>query len=119
MGCTRPASAGATYPTLAQLEVQGLVQADTDTGRKRYAITAEGLGLVQAQRAQLDAAVQRTHHRARALVRANVPTPVRDALRRIKHALLVRHDCWSKAEIERVARLLAQTADGMAQAGDD
>jgi len=111
-------SAGTVYPTLAQLEMQGLVQADAGAARKRYAITADGLAFVQAQRAQLDAAVERTHHSARALVRANVPAPVREAMRRIKHGLLARHGRWTEAEIERVAQLLAQAADGMERDGD-
>ncbi|MBN6150806.1 PadR family transcriptional regulator [Xanthomonas sp. AmX2] len=106
-------SAGAIYPTLAQLEAQGLVQADADAGRKRYAITADGLAFVQAHREELDAAVERTHHSARAIARANVPAPVREAIRRIKHALLARHGRWTEAEIARVAALLDHAADRM------
>ncbi|MDV0440763.1 PadR family transcriptional regulator [Xanthomonas sacchari] len=106
-------SAGTVYPTLAQLEAQGLVQADADATRKRYAITAAGQAFVQAERAQVEAALHRTHHSARALVRANVPAPVREAMHRIKHGLLARHGRWDPDEIERVAALLHAAADGM------
>ena len=35
-------SPGSIYPTLQQLEDEGLVQAETDTGRRTYALTQEG-----------------------------------------------------------------------------
>ena len=35
-------SPGSIYPTLQQLEDEGLVQAETDSGRRTYALTAEG-----------------------------------------------------------------------------
>src|SRR6266853_2556537 len=37
------ASAGSVYPTLQQLEDEGLVQSDTQDGRRTYRLTPEGI----------------------------------------------------------------------------
>jgi DNA-binding PadR family transcriptional regulator len=106
-------SAGAVYPTLAQLQQHGWIEADSDGGRKRYSITVAGRDHAQAQRAALDAVLARTRQRAREIARAQVPAPVREAMQRIKRGLFARHGHWDEAEIARVAGLLQQAADGM------
>ena len=106
-------SAGAVYPTLAQLERQGWIEADHDDGRKRYAITAAGCLQAEAEREAIQAALARTHRSAREIARAHLPPPVRDALRQIKRALMARHGRWDEAEIARVVALLEQAAHGM------
>jgi DNA-binding PadR family transcriptional regulator len=106
-------SAGAVYPTLAAMEQQGWIAADADDGRKRYAITDAGRAQADAEREAIDAALARTHRSARDLAKANMPAPVREALRRIKRGLVTRHGRWDDAEIARVAALLDQAADGM------
>jgi DNA-binding PadR family transcriptional regulator len=106
-------SAGAVYPTLAQMERHGWIEADSDDGRKRYAITVAGRAQTEAEREAIEAALARTHRSAREIARANMPAPVRDALRRIKRGLITRHGRWDEAEIARVAALLDQAADGM------
>ncbi len=112
-------SPGVVYPTLAQLEAQGWVSADLDEGRKRYTITDAGRAQADAERDAIDAALLRTHRSARDLAKAQMPAPVRDALRRIKRGLLARHGRWDEAEIQRVAALLDQAADGMEPRRDD
>lgn len=106
-------SAGAVYPTLAQLQRQGWIQSTDSGGRKCYAITDAGRTHAQSQRAALEAALARTHHSARAIARAQVPAPVREAIQRIKRGLFAHHGRWDTAEIERVAALLEQAADAM------
>ncbi|GHH53208.1 PadR family transcriptional regulator [[Pseudomonas] boreopolis] len=106
-------SPGAVYPTLAQMERHGWIEADSEDGRKRYAITAAGRARAEAEREAIEAALMRTHRSAREIAKANLPAPVRDALRRIKRGLIARHGRWDEAEIARVAALLDQAADGM------
>lgn len=106
-------SAGSVYPTLAQMQRQGWIEADRDDGRKRYAITAAGRARAEAEREAIEAALARTHRSAREITKAHLPAPVRDALRRIKRGLMARHGRWDEAEAARVAALLEYAADGM------
>ncbi|MBB3824885.1 PadR family transcriptional regulator [Xanthomonas arboricola] len=106
-------SAGAIYPALAQLEADGWVQTSVDDGRKRYQVTDAGRAHVAQQRDAFDAALTRTHRRARELIKAQTPAPIRDAIHRIKHGLFARHGQWSDAETARIAALLNAAADGM------
>ncbi|PPT73277.1 PadR family transcriptional regulator, partial [Xanthomonas arboricola] len=80
-------SAGAIYPALAQLETEGWVQTVLDEGRKRYQVSAAGRMHAAQHRDALDAALARTHRRARALIKAQTPAPIREAIHRIKHGL--------------------------------
>ncbi|APP86231.1 PadR family transcriptional regulator [Xanthomonas hortorum pv. vitians] len=106
-------SAGAIYPALAQLETDGWVQTALDDGRKRYQVTEAGRTHVAQQRDALDAALARTHRRARELIKAQTPAPIREAIHRIKHGLFARHGQWTEAETARIAALLNNAADGM------
>ncbi|MCC4589302.1 PadR family transcriptional regulator [Xanthomonas sp. NCPPB 1067] len=108
-------SAGAIYPVLAQLESDGLVQAEAQQGRKRYRISDAGLRYAGEQRDALDAAHARSQRRARELIKAQTPAPIRDAIHRIKRGLFSRHGQWSDAETARIAALLNAAADGMEQ----
>ncbi|MBV6862338.1 PadR family transcriptional regulator [Xanthomonas euvesicatoria] len=111
-------SAGAIYPALAQLEAAGWVHTDLDAGRKRYQVTAAGSDYVAQQRDALDAALARTHRRARELIKSQTPAPIRQALHRIKHGLFARHGQWSETETARIAALLNAAADGMERDDD-
>ncbi|KAB0531699.1 PadR family transcriptional regulator [Xanthomonas cissicola] len=111
-------SAGAIYPALAQLEAAGWVHTDLDAGRKRYQVTAAGSDHVAQQRDALDAALARTHRRARELIKSQTPAPIRNAIHRIKHGLFARHGQWSETETARIAALLNAAADGMERDDD-
>ncbi|MGY4892201.1 UNVERIFIED_CONTAM: PadR family transcriptional regulator [Xanthomonas axonopodis] len=111
-------SAGAIYPALAQLEAAGWVHTDLDAGRKRYQVTAAGSDYVAQQRDALDAALARTHRRARELIKSQTPAPIREAIHRIKHGLFARHGQWNAAETARIAALLNAAADGMERDDD-
>ncbi|MFO3705551.1 PadR family transcriptional regulator [Xanthomonas codiaei] len=108
-------SAGAIYPALAQLETDGLVQADLQQGRKRHHLSAAGRRYASEHRDALDAALARSQQRARALIKAQTPAPIREAIHRIKHGLFARHGQWSDAETARIATLLNAAADAMGQ----
>ncbi|PPU02206.1 PadR family transcriptional regulator [Xanthomonas arboricola pv. guizotiae] len=106
-------SAGAIYPALAQLDADGWVHTDLDAGRKRYQVTDAGREHVAQHRDTLDAALARTHRRARELIKAQTPAPIRDAIHRIKQGLFARHGHWTEEETRRIAALLNAAADGM------
>jgi len=51
-GSWRP-SPGSVYPALSQLEDEGLVQADQETGRRAFSLTDEGRAYVEENRERL------------------------------------------------------------------
>lgn len=112
-------SAGVVYPALAQLEAAGWVVSDSDGERRLYRITPAGQAEVAARREQLDEVLLRTRQRAREVVKANLPAPVRDALHRIKRGLHRRHGRWSEARIARVAAAMERVAEALERDGDD
>lgn len=106
-------SPGVVYPTLTQLETQGLIAADAEQARKCYRITGDGTAFVDAEREAIQAAQHRTRRSANAWVKEQLPAPVRDALRLVKRSLAAHHGHWDETEVERVATLLQQTAEQM------
>lgn len=71
-------SPGVVYPTLTLLEELGYVTISADGAKKLHTITAEGLAFIEANRATLDALLERMSHaagpgrggRAHAIIRA-------------------------------------------------
>ena len=53
-GAGYKASAGTIYPTLQQLDDEGLVRVESENGKKVYAITAEGRAVVREQAEQIE-----------------------------------------------------------------
>jgi len=53
-GAWKP-SPGSVYPTLQQLEDEGLVEADAERGRRSFRLTAEGTAYVEANEAEMTA----------------------------------------------------------------
>ncbi|MGV8960041.1 MAG: PadR family transcriptional regulator [Stenotrophomonas sp.] len=111
-------SAGSVYPLLAQFEADGWARVHDDAGRKRYAITPAGRAALTKQDAQVQAALLRTRQSARALTKANLPQPVREAMQHLTRALMLRHGRWHDDNAGRVAQLLAQ-ATALIHAGGD
>lgn len=103
-------SAGSVYPVLAQFEADGWVEVAEDGGRKRYAITARGQAELQTRDADVQAALLRTRHSARAITKAHAPVPIREAMHELKRALMLRHGRWQPEHAERVAQVLLQAA---------
>ncbi len=110
-------SPGVVYPTLALLEDMGLIAAEQDSSRKRYAITDAGREQIDANREMIDAAQARTRDSARRMAKATIPPPVREAMEQLKRALLDRQGLWTEEEAARVARILMQ-AHGRIDADD-
>ncbi len=101
-------SAGSVYPLLADFEKQRWVAAEEDGGRKRYRITAIGQAQLKLREAEVEAAQLRARHSARVIARANQPPAVREAMHRLKQALVLRNGRWEDADTERIAALLDQ-----------
>jgi DNA-binding PadR family transcriptional regulator len=59
MGGRYTPSPGAIYPTLTMLEEQGLATVTEDGAKKRYALTAEGLAFLAANKPQVEAILAR------------------------------------------------------------
>ncbi|WP_266159577.1 PadR family transcriptional regulator [Dyella silvatica] len=108
-------SPGAIYPTLTMLEELGYAQVENEQGgRKLYAITAEGSAYLDENRELVDAVIARTEHSARMAAKMALPMPVRIAMHKLKHALLMRDTDWNKAEGQRVAAILERAASDIA-----
>lgn len=103
-------SAGSVYPLLADFEKQRWVAAEEDGGRKRYRITAIGQAQLKLREADVEAAQLRARHSARAITKASLPPPVREAMHRLKKSLVLRNGRWQDIDAERVAALLDQAA---------
>jgi len=103
-------SAGSIYPVLAQFEAAGWVSALEEAGRKRYQLTAMGQAELAAQRGEVDAALHRVRHSARAIAKANLPPVVRDAMRELKQALGLHHARWQDDNAVAVAQALREAA---------
>ncbi len=103
-------SAGSIYPVLAQFEAAGWVAALEEGGRKRYQLSALGQAELAAQHEEVEAALHRVRHSARAIAKANLPAPVRDALRELKQALGLCHGRWQDETAAEVALALREAA---------
>ncbi|GLQ91303.1 PadR family transcriptional regulator [Dyella acidisoli] len=112
-------SPGAIYPTLTMLEELGHASVENEQGgRKLYAITAEGRAYLDANRATVEAIIERTRESARMFAKLSVPMTVRKAMHALKHAVLMRGGDW-KAEAQRVAAILERAATEIASGHKD
>jgi len=109
-------SPGAIYPTLMLLEEQGYVSVTAeDGGKKLYTLTQAGAEVLEQQKSALTALTQRLQVIARSLTTQSVPGEVRLAISAIKQELIAHHRAWDRAEAQRVAEILQQTADAIAE----
>ena len=104
-------SAGTMYPLLASFEQLGWIVAEEEGERRRFRITEAGLAERQARAVEIRAAQQRAYCRAREIAKAALPSPLREALRQFKRALLHHHGRWQPGEAEQVADHLQRAAE--------
>lgn len=112
-------SPGVIYPRLTLLEELGHIQLEPEGSRKLYAITMAGRAFLADNRDAVEAMARRTRHAAHAAAKMALPPAVREAMDAVKHALLTHGDRWNAAEARRVAGLLEQTAQAIANHNDD
>ncbi|MDZ5603552.1 PadR family transcriptional regulator [Pseudomonas sp. RP23018S] len=107
-------SPGVIYPTLNFLEEAELIQGQSQGSKRLYAITALGRHSLLEQAAALDGVRMRIEVSKRALVGHERPEPIHQAVGNLRHALHLHSGQWSAEEIERVSRLLNDTAKAIA-----
>lgn len=107
-------SAGALYPTLSQLQADGLVSSRKDGQRRLHELTAEGRAWIEANAEAIVQARMRTEQSAHALVKAGIPAPVREAMEEIKQALSRHEGHWNTARANDVAAILRRAATDIA-----
>jgi DNA-binding PadR family transcriptional regulator len=85
-------SPGVIYPALAMLEEMGLIAlAESEGGRKRYAITEVGHAQLELERARLDALMARMGEaKAEGGGRRGAPAPILRGMENVKMALRLR-----------------------------
>ncbi|GAA3920457.1 PadR family transcriptional regulator [Luteimonas lutimaris] len=108
-------SAGATYPALAQLEEDGLVQVRQDGNRRLHALTAAGRAYIETHADELAQARLRTERSARSMVKAGLPSAVRTGMAAVKRSLLVHHRDWSPVSGQAVAEILLRAAEDISR----
>ena len=108
-------SPGTVYPTLTMLEELGYAVVEaTEGGKKRYAITPEGVTWLDGNRAEVEALMQRMQDNAHRMHKMNAPNDVRQAMHEIKHALIARAGAWSVEEAARITAILRKAAAAIA-----
>jgi len=108
-------SPGATYPALAQLQEDGLVDTRQDGPRRLHALTAAGRAYVEEHADALAQARLRTENNARSMVKAGLPSAVRTGMGAVKRGLLAHHRHWNPESSEAVAEILLRAAAEIAR----
>jgi DNA-binding PadR family transcriptional regulator len=107
-------SPGVIYPTLTFLEESEWIQSESIKGKKRYHITESGEAWLAEQAIALAGMRTRIDLSRRALAGHSRPAEIHEAVGNLRHALRLHHGRWTQAEIERVSRLLNETARAIA-----
>lgn len=113
MGGSYSPSPGVIYPTLSWLEDMGYAAVEaTDTGRKRYGITAEGQAFLTANRGAVDALLARVGAAGEGAPNG-IPAPVLRGMANLKLALRLR---LRRGPVEQeAAQRIAAALDAAAQ----
>lgn len=103
-------SAGVIYPTLNQLEDEGMATAISEGGKKQYTITEAGQAELQAQKARIDEILGRIRQMGEAYGTRRAPEVVR-ALHNFKLALKLSFGRdLSPEQIRKIAEVLDNAA---------
>lgn len=116
MGGAYTPSPGVIYPSLTLLEDMGALSAVVDGGKKRYAITDEGRGLLVENAEALAHA-----ERKMKVLRGRADRPARiaqaiEAFRAATHDRLSQEPPLSEAQVEAIADLIEAAAEKVRQA---
>ena len=108
-------SPGAIYPTLTLLEEQELIApiVDAADARKRYQLTPAGQLVLTENRAVVDGVLARIRMAASAMSGDRPPEAILQAMRTLRHALMLRRGRWTDDEVARVAALLQSAAQAI------
>lgn len=109
-------SPGIVYPTLAMLEEQGLAQPTaegSEDGRKRFAITAAGTQWLKDNAAAVTGVRARLALEVKSLRSNRLPESVRQAVRTLKHALMLDQSEWPEARAQRVLQAIGRAIEAV------
>ena len=109
-------SPGVIYPSLTLLEEMGALESEAQGGKKLYSITEAGRALLAENEAILRAAEATMDKFA---ARALRPTPIQDAIGRLRHTIhdrLTGETALTEAQVQAIAAILAEAADKVEQA---
>lgn len=107
-------SPGVIYPTLNYLEEAELITGHVQGSKRLYAITEAGRRALADQAVALDGVRMRIEVSKRALRGHDRPPEIHEAVGNLRHALHMHSRHWSNEEIERVRKLLNDTAKAIA-----
>ncbi|EKT4521801.1 PadR family transcriptional regulator [Pseudomonas putida] len=107
-------SPGVIYPTLNYLEEAELITGHVQGSKRLYAITEAGRRALADQAVALDGVRMRIEVSKRALRGHDRPPEIHEAVGNLRHALHMHSGHWSNEEIERVRKLLNDTAKAIA-----
>ena len=102
-------SPGIVYPTLTMLEEMGLAAVKAEGTRKLYTITEEGQRDLAANRAAVDAILQRMQRAGEQAVQDRPPQIMR-AMENLKMALRMRSGQWSREQLDAVTDIIDNAA---------
>ncbi len=112
-------SPGAIYPKLTQLEGDGLIEPDSDDGqRKTYRATQKGRAYLAEHADDVRALMARIEVMASAASSGFPPTRVMQAIMTMRHAIMGKPGGWTKAEEQRVAKILEDAAKRIVSGGE-
>ncbi|MFJ4372084.1 PadR family transcriptional regulator [Pseudomonas japonica] len=103
-------SPGVIYPTLTFLEESELISGETHGSKKRYQATDAGRASLKEQAVALDGVRTRIEVSKRSLRGHDRPPEIHEAVHNLRHALQMHSGRWNPQEIERVRKLLNDTA---------
>jgi DNA-binding PadR family transcriptional regulator len=111
MGGVYTPSAGVIYPTLNQLEDEGLATATSEGGKKQYTITEAGLAELQSQKERIDEVLGRIRQMGEAYGSRRAPEIMR-AMHNCKLALRLKfgRGDLSGDQIRKIAEILDAAA---------
>ncbi|EKT4465973.1 PadR family transcriptional regulator [Pseudomonas putida] len=112
-------SPGVIYPTLNYLEEAELITGHVQGSKRLYAITEAGRRALADQAVALDGVRMRIEVSKRALRGHDRPPEIHEAVGNLRHALHMHSGHWSTEEIERVRKLLNDTAKAIASGPDE
>ncbi|MBF8741603.1 PadR family transcriptional regulator [Pseudomonas guariconensis] len=112
-------SPGVIYPTLSYLEEAELITGHVQGSKRLYAITEAGRHALADQAVALDGVRMRIEVSKRALRSHDRPAEIHEAVGNLRHALHMHSGRWSPEEIERVRKLLNDTAKAIASGPDE
>lgn len=108
-------SPGAVYPTLTMLEEQDFIRAEASDGaKKQFAITPEGQAFLKENAAAVQGILSRIEVTAAAYARHETPESVREAVKTLKQAVVMRRGPWTPEEQARVQALIEKAAKEIA-----